>query len=379
MSKRGALHATLALILLLAAVGVASSEEALVFVSPDRRVPLIGKVVFAFDVSKIEARVESVDVFVGGTLVGTALPPDWKVSWDAGEAHVGQVVVAVAYDGDSPVARTSLETLAMASPTSVEVQRVQHYPVVTDRLGRYVPGLTIDDFIVLEEGKPVRVKEFSTGDAPVFIAMVIDISASMESVLGFVKGASCRFLDRLGPHDRVAVYAFNQGAVRLAEAEGGFESAKKAIRGLRCSGGTALYDALQRVLGDLLQVRGRKAVLVYSDGKDESSATSLLQVVQSARATEAMIYAVGSVGGSGDSRKRDDLLALTEATGGRGWYVSKSSQIEEAYSAALRELRSQYILSYRPPPGPAGARRVEIRTRNPRLRVRHRKSYMHRQ
>ena len=207
------------------------------------------------------------------------------------------------------------------------------------------------------------------------LAVLIDISESMKTKLRAVQEASSRFVSQLRPDDRVAVYAFNHALAQGVELTRQHFRAQAQLRGYTASGGTALYDAVIQVLEDLGAVRGRRALVVFSDGQDERSLTTLQRAVDLARRGEVIIYAVGAGDSAEDLRARDDLRMLAEETGGKAQFIRKLKSLPRIFDKILEDLGSQYRLSYTAPEGTSGLRQVVVQVKDGSHTVRCRKSY----
>ena len=158
MSTPGPLSIAGVLIPLLLAPAAGAADVA--FVSPRDGELVAGDLRFELRVRE-GADIARVDVYVAGTLAGSALPPDWSFAWSA-PALVGASIVAIAFDATGrPGERVRIKTAAHVVTEWVDVNAVQLYPVVTDRGGRYVHGLERESFTVLDQGKPVPIDYFS--------------------------------------------------------------------------------------------------------------------------------------------------------------------------------------------------------------------------
>lgn len=168
----------------------------------------------------------------------------------------------------------------------VETQLVSVPAVVTDRNGRPVAGLRLDNFALFEDGKPQRLTNFATTETPFEIALLLDTSGSTRGDLGLIRDAAKAFIKALRPGDRVALVAFknsNQNGTLLATVEvlaaltDNREILTVAIEDLGTSNGTPFYDALARVTDQIFQdpprqeIRGRRAIVAMTDGVDSSS------------------------------------------------------------------------------------------------------------
>ena len=168
----------------------------------------------------------------------------------------------------------------------VETQLVSVPAVVTDRTGRPLTGLTASDFQVFEDGRPQKIANFSTTEAPFEVALLLDTSGSTREEVGLIRRAALAFIGALRPGDRVAVLAFNtkqDGSEKLATVEvkapltDDRTELQEAIENIGASNGTPFYDSLERVAGEVFrdrprdELRGRRALVALTDGVDSTS------------------------------------------------------------------------------------------------------------
>lgn len=187
---------------------------------------------------------------------------------------------------NQPQTNTPSEEVDEGDVVRVETQLVAVPAVVTDRTGRPVAGLGAENFVVLEDGKPQRVTNFATTEAPFEIALLLDTSGSTREELGLIREAANAFISALRPGDRVGIVAFNNtprngSPLATVEVLSGLNSDRQALRtaiqSLGTSNGTPFYDGLGRVADQVFrdppreEVRGRRAVVALTDGVDSSS------------------------------------------------------------------------------------------------------------
>jgi VWFA-related protein len=168
----------------------------------------------------------------------------------------------------------------------VETQLVTVPAVVTDKTGHPIPTLRQENFVVLEDGKPQRLTNFATTDAPFEIALLLDTSGSTREELGLIRDAANAFISALRPGDLIAVVAFNdeqstRGPVAIVDVLSSLTDKRtvlrNAIANVRTSNGTPFYDALGKIGDEVFQspasdqFRGRRAVVALTDGVDSSS------------------------------------------------------------------------------------------------------------
>jgi VWFA-related protein len=169
----------------------------------------------------------------------------------------------------------------------VDTELVSVPAVVTDRLGRPVTGLRAENFTVLEDGRPQRIANFSTMEAPFEVALLLDTSGSTRAEVALIRRAANAFVEALRPGDRVAVVSFNterDGTTSLATVEiktpltDDREQLREAIEAVGVSNGTPFYDGLERIAGEIFrqppreEARGRRALVALTDGVDSTSA-----------------------------------------------------------------------------------------------------------
>ncbi len=241
----------------------------------------------------------------------------------------------------------------------VDVNLVELYVVVTDGDGRPVRGLTVDDFAVQEEGKPQKVASFSdASDLPLTLGMAIDSSASMFVKLPTVQRSAIRFLEStFGERDRAFVVDFDSQPRLARGTTAELPRVVTAINDLEASGRTALWESIVFSLVQLQGVRGRKALVVFSDGADEDDEFPYRACVKLAKQMGVPIYLIlmkkrpknDDAGLSLWTRSfNSKATKLATSVGGRVYYAKEYASLDEVYTEIEEELRSQYLLAYYP-------------------------------
>jgi VWFA-related protein len=232
----------------------------------------------------------------------------------------------------------------------VDVQFVELYTSVVDGRGRPVNGLTKDDFKVTEDGTPQQVRRFElVRDVPIYAGILLDTSGSMAmgGKLDEAVRAALRFFQKvITPKDRASVITFSDKPnlnVRFTNDESVLTG---GLSGLQAVGNTALYDSLIYSLYYFGGVKGKRAIILLSDGKDEGSRYSFSDALEYARRSGVALYTVGLDLSSQEADVRLKLSRLADETGGRFFYISKASELERIYDEIQSELRSQYLLAY---------------------------------
>ena len=262
--------------------------------------------------------------------------------------------------------------------------RVVRVPVtVLDKKGAAVTGLTKNDFTVFEDKRPVQfdflgeIKELEK--LPVFIGVLMDTSSSTSGKLGFEKEAAKNFLYTVTRtrKDQAAFVTFDDEVKLRQDFTKNLDLLERAIDTVKKPGTqTALFDAVWQFCDE--KMRGvsspRRALVIITDGDDTYSRARIEDAISIAQKTDTIIFAISTKGGftgssvpgveagtvkdSGDK----ELQQMAEATGGRAFYTGDMLALERAFKKIGEELRSQYLLTYRPdPPFDGSYRRIEVK------------------
>jgi VWFA-related protein len=258
--------------------------------------------------------------------------------------------------------------------------------IATNRRGKFVRNLNQNDFAILDDHKPPQsiVNFRRETDLPLQLGLLVDTSGSIHSRFEFEQQAAISFLQHtLRPKfDKAFVVGFNGRSHLAQDFTDDAQLLAVGVQGLRSGGGTALYDAVYRACRDkLIKTQTdrpvRRAIIVISDGEDNQSEVSKGQALEMAQRAEVIIYAI-STDDSGLILRGDKALQeLAEATGGRAFFPFKMKDITRSFAAIEDELRSQYVVSYRPADFDADGRyrTIEITALKKDLQVRARKGY----
>ena len=257
------------------------------------------------------------------------------------------------------------------------VNLVEVYATVTDREGEPVAGLTAADFRIAEDGAVQTISAFAAGEFPLAIAIGLDRSFSMggrDNRLGVAKSAARTLIGALRPDDQLMVVAIGGETVIVAPLSTDRAAALSAIDRLDAWGTTPLYDAALAALDAIQTGRGRRALVLLSDGADRYSDATAADLVDRARRHDVLIYPVAL-----GSERPPVLAELAVATGGRSFFVRDPRTLTTTMTAIARELRSQYLLGYVPSrerPEEPSWHSIDVTVRRPDVRVRARDGYV---
>ncbi len=258
--------------------------------------------------------------------------------------------------------------------------------IATDKHGKFVRDLNQTDFSILDDNKPPQsILNFRREtDLPLHLGLLIDVSGSVHGRFEFEQDAATSFLQhsiRAG-FDKAFIVGFNTQSQMSQDFTDNVQLLSAGVHKLQDGGGTALYDAIYRACKDkFLKDRpdhpARKAIVIVSDGEDNQSEYTRAQAIEMAQRSEVIIYAI-STDDSGLVLRGDKVLEqLAAATGGRAFFPFKMKDITHSFAAIEDELRSQYIVSYKPADFDADGRyrSIEISALKKDLQVRARKGY----
>ena len=310
---------------------------------------------------------------------------------------------------------------------TVETEVVTIPVKVSNRGGRFVAGLTKENFTILEDGIEQPIEFFSNEQQPFTVALVLDMSYSSKFKINEIQSAAIAFIDQLRENDKVMVISFDEEVHVLTEPTGDRGQIYRAIKSTKVASGTSLYEAVDLVINKKLRrVKGRKAIVLFTDGVDTTSRRAHdLSNLRDALELDALIYpikydtyadvqamknkpvivpptqpspipsknpspfpfpiptgGVGSPGNQGtsaeDYRKAGEYLnEMANRTGGQIYEANSYGSLANAFSKIASELREFYSLGYYPnnEAKAGGRRKIKVKVDQKGVSVRAREDY----
>ena len=256
----------------------------------------------------------------------------------------------------TPIAATLQQGAAASQRSSASfslgVSAVALDVVVTDARGRFVRGLTPDDFQILEDGSPQELALFTSEGTPVTTLVLLDSSSSVRRNLKDVQNSANRFINKLPRGDAARIGFFHDRVVFGPEFTDNMKQHVAMINQMRPQRSTHLYDALIASLRELAAVQHRKALVVFTDGDDEGSEATVADALDAARRSLVSIYTIGLRGWSatdGIDTNEELLTQVAEYTGGRAFFPEDDKDMRAAFDDIAEELHQQYRMAYFPP------------------------------
>jgi Ca-activated chloride channel family protein len=227
---------------------------------------------------------------------------------------------------------------------------------VTDPLNRFVTGLEKENFRVFEDKGEQKITHFASEDAPLSVGLVFDTSGSMQSKLVQSRKAVAEFFKTANPSDEFFLVQFNDRPETVVDFTTNLEDIQNRLMFTQSRGRTALLDAVRLAIDKMKKAHNpRKALLIISDGGDNSSRYTESEVKRLVREADVQIYAIGifepmgSRGRTAEEMNGPGLLSeISEQTGGRHFPVENLNDLPDIAAKIGIELRNQYILGYSP-------------------------------
>jgi Ca-activated chloride channel homolog len=290
----------------------------------------------------------------------------------------------------------SFAVFAQDFTENLNVDLVNVYLTATDPKGNFVKTLTIDDFVLKEDGIAQPITNFANfsneasdklGEkgVPLTVAFVIDSSNSMSQListqqkLDIVKNAAFRLVDELKPEDQVMLVAFNEFTDEVTPLTHDKKQFSQDLLFQEVKGGnTALLDSIYFAMNKIKDEWGRKVIVVCSDGEDTSSKLKLDEIISNLVASDVMVLAFGTMALNSDSlRGRFILEKIAAASGGYAFFPSSLKKLDEVMEKLRAGMRSQYSLGYKVPRSKMDGnwRKIQIFCKKDGVKLRHREGY----
>jgi Ca-activated chloride channel family protein len=227
---------------------------------------------------------------------------------------------------------------------------------VTDPLNRFVTGLEKANFRLFEDKGEQKITHFASEDAPLSVGLVFDTSGSMGNKLAKSRQAVAEFFKTANPQDEFFLVQFNDRPELVVDFTSNLEDIQNRLMFTQSRGRTALLDAVRLAIDKMKKAHNpRKALLIISDGGDNSSRYTESEVKRLVREADVQIYAIGifepvaSRGRTAEEMNGPSLLSeVSEQTGGRHFAVENLNELPDVAAKIGIELRNQYILGYSP-------------------------------
>ena len=247
---------------------------------------------------------------------------------------------------------------------------------VTDPLNRFVTGLEKEHFRLFEDKVEQEISQFSSEDAPISIGLVFDTSGSMGSKLQKSRQAAIEFFKTSNPSDEFFLVQFNDRPELSVPFTTDTDKIQSALTFTQSKGRTALLDSVYLGMHEMKKAKNpRKAILIISDGGDNSSRYTETEIKSAVREADVQIFAIGIFESMGNRGRTPEEAAgpgllneLAEQTGGREYAVENVAELPDIAAKIGIELRNEYMLGYTPKNKERDGkyRKVQVKLNQPR-------------
>jgi VWFA-related protein len=314
--------------------------------------------------------------------------------------HAGFFATNAQQNAPDPKKKTSDEEIVRVETAVVTV------PVsILDKDGKFIPRLTRDKFRLSENGIEQEIAFFDGSEAPFTVALLLDMSNSTKESLSDIQKSAVAFLDQLNPQDKVIIIAFNKDIYQLTEATNNRDELKKQIYRTISGGTTSVYDSMDFIGEKFRRMRGRKAIILFSDGVDTSSRATFESNLRAAREIDALVYTIryetynpvtsffsaqsensatlvtykGENLKTAYERATRYLKLLADNSGGRYFLADSPKNLVTVFEDIAAELRQQYSIGYYPKEDASKTklRKIKVSINVPNASVKARRSYVY--
>ncbi len=302
-------------------------------------------------------------------------------SYQAGQQ---QKTDPISTNTNEPVALESRKTSAPAGtvesrrPVDLRVNKtlVLINVTVTDPLNRFVTGLEKDHFRLFEDKVEQEITQFSSEDAPISIGLVFDTSGSMGPKLQKSRQAAAEFFKTANPADEFFLVQFNDRPDLAVPFTTDTDKIQSTLTFTQSRGRTALLDSVYLAMHEMKKAKNpRKALLLITDGGDNSSRYTETEIKSAVREADVQIFAIGIFESASNRGRTPEEAAgpsllneLAEQTGGREYAVENIAELPDIAAKIGIELRNEYILGYTPKNRERDGkyRKVQVKLNQPR-------------
>lgn len=297
------------------------------------------------------------------------------------------LLLALAATAQNPRPQNPVTPTPTPDPNQAEVvniRRVRLPITVKDKKGKFITGLTQNDFVVLEDKVPQKIDSFTSeenNNLPLYVGVLMDTSPSTAAKLKFEQEAAMNFIQTMvrPRRDRVLFATFDNEITLRQDFTDRLELLDRAVYGVKKTGSqTSLWDAIWQFCDQKMRAApGRRVLVVITDGQDTYSRADINDAIDIAQRTETTIFAistkagllstvVGVEAGTVKSKADKDLERVSDDTGGTAFFTGDMLSLEKGLNDVSKEIRSQYLITYKPMNDKydGSYRRVEVKLSN---------------
>lgn len=283
---------------------------------------------------------------------------------------------ALAQNPATKPAQTTDQPRRADDPQKIGVLEVR-LPISAKREKKFMPGLTVNNFEVYEDGKRQKIEKFiSPSDLPLNIALLIDTSNSVKLKLPFEKDAGEAFVATVTTYrkkDKILLASFDSDVELHQDFTDNQELLIRALRKLKAGGYTKMYDGVYRVIEEkmasLQATEARRIMVILSDGEDTASEHTLRDAIEMGQKYDVTVFGIstknfkGIASGMVENADDKELRRLCEETGGQVFLPSQIIDLHRSFTQVAVDLRQEYVLFYTPTNQAKAGKKREIKVK----------------
>lgn len=324
------------------------------FISPEKDAVWLGEKRIEVEVAGIDLKkVQSVEFFLDGKFLREIQNEPFVFSYDFGKLPKNRVLKAILKDFKGVLLRKEIKSYHFDDVQNVNVVEMTIPIAVIDRDGNYVKGLTKNNFILYEDGKPLEItylNQINKQRRDFHLVLLIDISSSMKDKMDYIKDAAKTFLeDLMRKGDKAIVIFFNHEVIEDTDFTGDINELVNSISLAFPFGATSLYDAIAHCINLVKGLSGRNIIIVFSDGEDNNSFIDPFTLMKKAEKSNTEIYSIGKRVYSFSEDKYMTLLKkISKSSGGIPFFFDHVSEIKKVYKKIRKDIQAKYLLYFTP-------------------------------
>ncbi len=325
------------------------------FISPEKNEVWVGKKNIKIKISGIELKeIQSVELFLDGKFLKEFNNPPFTLQYDFGNSPRNRVLKAILRDYEGVLLREEISSYKFDDIQSVNVIEMAIPIAVIDKHGDYVKGLTKDNFILFEDGKPIQISYLNLigqQKNDFHLILLIDISSSMKDKMDYIKDAAKMFLeDLMRKKDKAIVIFFNHEVIEDTDFSSDIDELINSISLAFPFGATSMYDAIAHCINLVKGVSGRNIIVVFSDGEDNSSFIDPYTLMKKAEKSNTEIYSIGkrTYSLSSDDQYKILLEKIAKSSGGIPFFFDHVSEVKKVYKKIRKDIQAKYLLYFSP-------------------------------
>ena len=287
--------------------------------------------------------------YVDNMLVGTVDTPPYALPWLDENPFEKREIRVEAEDAAGLIARDSVTLPPFEIAEQEEVGRILVEAGVYDSNGRAATRLDPKAFKLREDGEPQTLDVVARETFAMNVVLLVDNSQSMQRRMADVRRAAERFATSLDKGDTVTVVPFHTELSTITGPTNDVATISEAIAAMRAGGGTAILDSVYSAVKLLDDMKGRRIIVLITDGFDENSTLKLAQVIERAQSARISVYALAIGGVTGVSLNGETTLRqITSGTGGRVFFPWREGDLVGIARDVAEDAHNRYLITYTP-------------------------------